>query len=169
MKGLHLSLYLLLPLASTSAIAAATDTPAAAERAAPSPEAAELERLSKAWMDAMLAHDQPRLETLMAPDYILHAPGRAYPDTPRARWLDNLFNHLEIRQWEQTDITAHVYGALGVVTFTYHWAGTMHGQAFDARGYCTDVWRSADPGWQVVSRTCMEFPDVAAVEDDEAT
>lgn len=53
-------------------------------------------------------------------------------DTPRARWLDNLFNHLEIRQWEQGDITAHVYGAIGVVTSTYHWAGTMHEQAFDA-------------------------------------
>ena len=87
---------------------------------------------------------------------------------PRARWLDNLFNHLEIRQWEQGDITAHVYGAIGVVTSTYHGAGTMHEHALDAPGYCTDVWRSEDAGWQVVSRTCMEFPDAAAPDDAAA-
>ena len=96
-------------------------------------------------------------------------PGRSYPDTPRARWLDNLFNHLDIRQWEQSGITAQVYDTTGVVTSTYHWAGTMHDHPFDARGYCTDVWRSADAGWQVVSRTCMEFPDAAAEDSDEAT
>lgn len=167
MKGLHLSLCLLLPLVSGNAFAATPDSPAVPEAAAPSPAATELERLSKSWMDAMLAHDKPQLETLMAPDFILHAPGRAYPDTPRARWLDNLFNHLEIRQWEQTDITAHVYGTIGVVTSTYRWAGTMFEHTFDVGGYCTDVWRSVDAGWQVASRTCMEFPD-ATVESPES-
>lgn len=165
---MHLLLYLLLPLASGSAVAATTDTPAVAEESAPSGAAAELEGLSKVWMDAMLAHNRARLETLMAPDFILYTPGSPYPETRRARWLDNLFNHLDIHQWEQSDITAHVYGAIGVVTSTYRWAGTMRERRFDVRGYCTDVWRSADPGWQVVSRTCMEFPDATAADNNEA-
>jgi hypothetical protein len=60
---------------------------------------AELERLSREWMDAMLAHDKPKLEELMGAEYSL----RAWDDARvigRAVWLDTLFNHLKIIRWE---------------------------------------------------------------------
>jgi ketosteroid isomerase-like protein len=125
---------------------------------APLEQRTELERLSKVWMDAMIARDKPKLEELMAPEYVLYTPDPKRPETPRAIWLDNLFNQLSIKSWEQTDISAHIYGAIGVVTSRYGWVGTFHGKAFDAKGYCTDVWRSDAKHWQVVSRTCMTFP-----------
>ena len=85
-------------------------------RARAAHQPAELEQLSTQWMDAMLHHDRARLEQLMAPEYVLHTPDPKHPETPRAEWLDNLFNFLKIDQWDQKDVSAHLYGELGVVT-----------------------------------------------------
>lgn len=152
MKTFTAALLLVLALASGIVQAEGKTSPASLE------QRIELERLSKVWMDAMLAHDKPKLEELMAPEYVLYAPDPEHPETPRAIWLDNLFNQLSIKSWEQTDISAHIYGSIGVVTSRYGWVGTFHGKAFDSKGHCTDVWRSDAKRWQVVSRTCMAFP-----------
>ena len=152
MKALTAGLLLVLTLASGIAQAQNKVGTAASERRA------ELERLSKAWMNAMLAHNKPKLEELMAPEYVLYTPDPKRPETPRAIWLDNLFNQLSIKSWDQTEIAARVYGTVGVVTSRYGWVGTFRGKPFDAKGYCTDVWRSDANRWQVVSRTCMTFP-----------
>ena len=130
---------------------------AAAAPLAASAAGAELERLSKTWMDAMLHRDKVGLESLMAPEFVLHGDATR-PDTVRSAWLDNTFHHLDISKWEQTDISAHVYGDVGVVTSSYAWAGNFQGHAFDSRGTCTDVWRATAARWQVVSRTCIPFP-----------
>src|SRR3546814_1278610 len=65
---------------------------------------AKLEKLSTQWMDSMLRKDKVRLEELMAPEFVLHTAHPTYPETPREMWLDNLFNHLVIDPWQQTDI-----------------------------------------------------------------
>src|SRR3546814_16322117 len=72
-------------------------------------------------MDSMLRHDKARLEALMAPGFVLHTAHPDYPETSRERWLDNLFNHRRIDEWEQTNISAHTYGDVGVVTSAYRW------------------------------------------------
>lgn len=94
----------------------------------------------------------------MAPEYVLHTPDQKRPDTPRALWLENVFTNLKIDRWVQADVAGHVYGGVGVITSTYEWNGTFHGQPFDSKGYCTDVWRLREKQWQVVARTCMAFP-----------
>lgn len=116
-------------------------------------------------MAAMVAHDRPRLEELMAPEYVLHVPDPRTPETPRAKWLENLFTVLKIDHWEQSDISAHVYGEVGVVTSTYAWTGTFHDKAFDSKGHCTDVWLRHDARWQVASRTCLAFPGSVTLGD----
>lgn len=136
----------------------AASSPETDENPPPAAHSKELEALSLQWMDAMVGRDKARLEELMAPGYVLHTVNPQY-QTPRAIWLDNLYNHLRIDHWKQTDISAQAYGEVGVVTSTYAWSGVMHGHAFDATGRCTDVWRFRDTSWQVVSRTCMDFPD----------
>ncbi len=60
-----------------------------------STSAAELIRLSKLWMEAMLHHDSTLLIELMAPEYRLQRwDGKvlAYRDL----WLNNLFYHIKI-------------------------------------------------------------------------
>src|SRR3546814_279868 len=106
---------------------------------------------------SMLRPDKARPEALMAPGFVLHTGHPDYPETSRGRWLDNLFNHLRIDEWEQTNISAHTYGDVGVVTSAYRWSGSMYEQPFDAKGHCTDVWQLRDQQWQVVSRSCMEY------------
>jgi hypothetical protein len=124
----------------------------------PSGQPPELEQLSKEWMDAMLRHDKPKLEELLASEYVLRNWDGSAPETPRAAWLDNLFKHLKIDRWEQSAISARVYGDVGVVTSLYSWAGTFHGKPFDSKGFLTDVWLRRNQRWQVVSRTSGPIP-----------
>lgn len=140
------------PTATTNTIA---NTPANGTPAAKT-EPAELERLSVQWMDAMVKKDKPALEALMAPEFVLRTAHEQNPETPRAEWLDNLMNNLEIENWEQKDIAAQIFDDVSVVTSNYAWKGIIFGHKFDVKGTCTDVWRLGN-AWQVVSRTCIEF------------
>jgi hypothetical protein len=118
-------------------------------------------------MDAMLRHDKAKLEELIGPDYVLRGWDGTAPDTPRAAWLDNLFNHLKIDRWEQTAISARVYGDVGVVTSMYSWAGTFRDKPFDSKGFLTDVWLRRNKRWQVVSRTSGHMPGSKTLYGDK--
>jgi len=126
-------------------------------------QAAELVLLSKTWMDAMMKHDSLTLQTVMAAEYKLKKEdGSVMAD--RAMWLNNLYNNLKISKFEQSAIGAQVYGNIGIVTSTYNWAGTMHNNQFESRGYITDVWLKRNNHWQVVSRTSAPFPGSNTLE-----
>lgn len=118
---------------------------------------AELVSLTNAWTDAILAKDQARLDALMAPDFALHA-WEGGPDVPRARWLENLLQHLNIPELKHSAIVAHVYGDIATVTSKYYWRGTFNDKPFENHGYVIDVWRRSDGRWQVVSRTSVGLP-----------
>jgi hypothetical protein len=126
-------------------------------------QAAELLRLSKTWMDAMMQHDSSKLETMMAAEYNLKkGDGTVVAD--RAMWMNNLFHNLKISRFEQSAFHAEVYGDVGIVTSMYTWAGTMHNNPFDSKGYITDVWLKRNNRWQVVSRTSAPFPGSNTLE-----
>ena len=126
-------------------------------------QAAELVHLSKTWMDAMMKHDSMKLETIMAAEYNLKkGDGTVVAD--RAMWLNNLYNHLKISKFEQSGISAQVYGNIGIVTSMYTWAGTMRNNQFASKGYVTDVWLKRNNRWQVVSRTSATFPESNTLE-----
>jgi hypothetical protein len=126
-------------------------------------QAVELVGLSKKWMDAMMKHDSTQLETIMAAEYNLKK-GDGSVAAERAMWLYNLYNHLKISRFEQSSISAQVYGNIGIVTSMYSWAGTMHNNQFESKGYMTDVWLKRNNHWQVVSRTSATFPGSNTLE-----
>ncbi|MEO7264099.1 MAG: nuclear transport factor 2 family protein [Ferruginibacter sp.] len=126
-------------------------------------QAAELVKLSKTWMDAMMQHDSSKLEIMMAAEYNLKK-GDGTVVMERAGWLNNLFHNLKIDKFEQSGISALVFGNVGIVTSLYTWAGSMHNNQFDSKGYITDVWLKRDNRWQVVSRTSAPFPGSNTLE-----
>src|SRR3546814_10645453 len=78
----------------------------------------------------MLRKDKVRLEELMAPEFVLHTAHPTYPETPREMWLDNLFNHLVIDKWQQTDIFSGVAGpgeGLAAADPGLRWGGCSSG------------------------------------------
>jgi ketosteroid isomerase-like protein len=121
-------------------------------------QTAELERISRDWMDAMVKHDRAKLESLMAPEYALKNWDNSKQSVGRTAWLDALFNHIKIEKFEQKAISANVYGDVGVVTSKYIWIGSVDGRPFDSKGYITDVLRRDPEGWKVVSRTSGGIP-----------
>lgn len=126
-------------------------------------QAAELVKLSKTWMDAMMRHDSATLENIMAAEYKLKK-GDGTVMMERADWLNNLYNNLKISRFDQSAMNAQVYGNVGIVTSMYSWAGTMHNNPFDSKGYITDVWLKRNNRWQIVSRTGVPFPGSNTLE-----
>ena len=126
---------------------------------------AELKRLSYLWMDAMLKHDSVTLNKLMAADYALYSwDGNTSRMTPRATWLYNLFNNLQITRWEQTAVSIQVYGDVAVITSLYNWAGKFFKNDFDSQGYIADIWVRRNNQWQVVSRTAGTLPGSKTID-----
>lgn len=120
---------------------------------------AELNQLSKTWTDAIMRHDSLALVNLMAEEYTLRNwNGSSMHITKRAAWLDNLFHRLRITRFEQTAISAQVYGNVATVTSFYDWAGVFGTSPFDSKGYLTDIWIHRNNKWQVISRTAGIFP-----------
>ena len=126
-------------------------------------QATELVKLSKTWLDAMMQHDSSKLVSMMAAEYKLKK-GDGTVVAERAMWLTNLFHNLKISRFEQSAMNAQVYGNVGIVTSMYSWAGTMHNNPFDSKGYITDVWLKRNNSWQVVSRTSAPFPGSNTLE-----
>ena len=126
---------------------------------------AELIRLSKQWMDAMLNHDSVSLLKLMSPDYYLQGWDTANNrKTYRFDWLDNLFNRIRIIKFEQSSLKAQVFGDVGIVTSFYAWAGNFATKDFSNNGFIMDVWMRKNNKWQVTSRTAGIFPGGTVME-----
>jgi hypothetical protein len=124
---------------------------------ADSSETATLTRLSKKWMDAMLHHDSATLVELMAPEYKLQKwDGTSI--IPRSVWMNNLFHHIKIDHFEQSNIVSQVYGDVAVVTSVYSWSGAFYDHAFNDQGYLVDTWVRRNNKWQVITRSGGVFP-----------
>ena len=126
----------------------------------PTPGSAETElvSLTNAWTAAILAKDSAKLDALMGPDFTLYFWGDSTRSTSRQIWLENLFQHYKIAEYEHSGIVARVYGDIGVVTSQAYWRGTFREKPFEYHGYVVDVWRHGNGHWQVVSRTSVQLP-----------
>jgi hypothetical protein len=135
-------------------------SPTAAQTAASGSLEAELVSLTNEWTSATLAKERSRLDTLMAPDFTLHGWDGSW-HVERARWLENLFQSIDIAEYHHSDIVPHIYGDVAAITSKYYWRGTRGGdekKPFEEHGYVVDVWRRANGRWQVVSRITIVIP-----------
>ena len=131
-------------------------TPATAQPAvayAPTPDEAELIRVSQEWMHiALVAKDEARLRRIMAPEFTLQIwdASRAAQDIDA--WMHALLHRLADIEFEYTSLSARVFGGMGIVYSAFWWKGTMDGQAFSDSGFMADVWSRQSGSWQVVAR-----------------
>jgi ketosteroid isomerase-like protein len=88
----------------------------------------------------------------MAPEYALYGWSGEL-SAPRSQWLDNLFNHVKIRENTLRELTPRVYGDFAIVTSVGTWAGTWDGEPFNQKTIVVDTWRRTNGRWQVVTRT----------------
>jgi ketosteroid isomerase-like protein len=138
---------------------AATIGPRTSNSRNESTQVAELVALTNDWTKAITRKDHAKLEELMAPDYSLYAWDGALR-APRAVWMDNLYNHLEIENYEHKGIAPRVYGDVANVTSIADWRGVRNGKPFNETVIVVDTWRRTGDRWQVVSRTTRVEPPV---------
>lgn len=140
----------------TSKNSNAIKTPAASQPQVdyqPSPEASELIRLSREWMDAALFRkDEQRLRQIMAPDFTLQIWDASRAPQSLDVWLDTLNHRLDRIQFEYSGLNARVFGDVAVVYSRFWWTGTMDGIPFTDAGFMADVWVKRQGKWQVAAR-----------------
>lgn len=118
---------------------------------------AQLVALTNSWTAAINAKDHAKLESLMAPDFMLHAWDESW-STDRATWLRNTYERIQIAEYRHSSIVARIFGEIGNVTSKWYWRGTEDGKPFEEHGFVLDVWRHSANHWQVVSRITLVLP-----------
>lgn len=115
----------------------------------------ELVSLTNTWIEAINTRNRAKLEELMAPDFVLQGWDGSWR-AERATWLENLFTHIDIAEYQHSSIVAHVYGDVAAITSRWYWRGNRgtvsEKKPFEEHGYVVDMWRRNTGRWQVVSR-----------------
>ena len=131
-------------------------TPAAAQPSStyrPTPDEAELIRLSQEWMHvALVEKDEQRLRRLMAPEFTLQIWDASRAAQDLDTWMHTLLQRLAAVELKYTSLSARVFGDIGIVYSAFWWKGTMDGQPFVDAGFMADVWSRRSGSWQVVAR-----------------
>ena len=109
----------------------------------------EILRLANEWMDAVRQKDLETLESLVAPEYMLQAPGIGR--MPREQWLAAVSVY-DIQSFEFDDVQVHLYGDTAVMRSRYAQKATYQGRDRSGEFLVTDVWVGREGRWQVVSR-----------------
>ena len=143
-------------------LAAQQATPPSAAQTSPTAGSLETElvSLTNQWTDAIRAKERSKLDTLMAPDFALYGWDGSW-HVERARWLENLFQSIDIAEYRHSAIVPHVYGDVAAITSKWYWRGTRgrdQKKSFEEHGYVVDIWRRAEGRWQVVSRITILIP-----------
>ena len=109
----------------------------------------EFLRLANEWMGAVRRKDVERLETLVAREYMLQAPGigRMPPD----QWMAAVSVY-DIQSFEFDAVQVHIYGDTAVMRSRYTQKATYQGRDRSGQFLVTDVWIRRDGRWQVVTR-----------------
>jgi hypothetical protein len=131
-------------------------TPAAVQPPAtyrPTPDEAELIRLSQEWMEiALIEKDEQRLRRLMAAEFTLQIWDASRAAQGLDSWMHVLLHRLADIELKYTSLSAQVFGSIGVVYSTFWWTGTMDGQPFADSGFMADIWSRESGSWRVVAR-----------------
>lgn len=109
----------------------------------------EIPRLAIEWMDAVRQKDVETLESLVAPEYMLQAPGIGR--MTREQWLAAISVY-DIESFEFADVQILAYGDMAVMRSRYTQKATYRGQDRSDELLITDVWIRRDGLWQVVTR-----------------
>ena len=109
----------------------------------------EILRLANEWMEAVRQKDIETLESMLAREYMLQAPGIGR--MPRDQWLGAIGVY-DIRSFEFDDVQVHIYGGTAVMRSRYTQEATYQGGDRSAEFLVTDVWNRRDGRWQVVTR-----------------
>lgn len=131
-------------------------TPAAIQPQAayePTVEESELIHFSREWMRlALIEKDEPRLRTIMAPNFTLQIWDASRSAQDLDMWMHTLLHRLSDIQFEYTSLSASVFGDIGLVYSTFWWRGMMDEQPFTDAGFMADVWSRSSGSWRVGSR-----------------
>jgi len=109
----------------------------------------EILRLANEWMDAVRHKNVETLESLVAREYMLQAPGIGR--MPRDQWLAAISVY-DIQSFEFSDVQVHIYGDTAVMRSRYTQKATYQGGDRSGEFLVTDVWVRRDGRWQVVTR-----------------
>jgi hypothetical protein len=113
--------------------------------------------LTVEWTNAIVAKNRSKLDTLMAPNFALHAWDNSW-SVDRPSWMKNLMERYRVDEYNHSAIVARIYGDTADVTSKWYWRGIRDNKPFEEHGYVLDVWRQNSGAWQVLDRISVIQP-----------
>ncbi len=115
-------------------------------------DAAEIERLQRAWMDGWLAGDSEACEALMAPEFRLRSVATDSV-VRRSEWLAQVASgRIAGTAFDYEEMDVQVFGDTAVTMSRTRQEATIDGHDWSATLHATDVWIRRDGEWKVVAR-----------------
>jgi ketosteroid isomerase-like protein len=113
-------------------------------------DARTLTALQNEWMDAWRRDDRPRLEEILAPEFMLTS-ARSDQLVDRTRWL-GMLDQVRNESFRYEGIRIEVFGDAAVVWSRLSQVATVAGEPWNTTFMLTDVWIRRESRWQVVAR-----------------
>ena len=121
--------------------------------AAWSADSAAIVRASLAWMAALQYRDSAALDTLMAEEYALGAPGEARTPVSKARWIANAMTSVETDTAGYPVLQVRRLGPdVALARAHLYWRSRVRGRPVPRHYAITDVWVRRGGQWRVAAR-----------------
>jgi ketosteroid isomerase-like protein len=113
---------------------------------------AELERLQKAWMQAVADRDMERLEEIVAPGFRFTAIHLNPDPMTREQWMDAAREGYTIVSFAYESMDIDLFGDTAVVHSRYSQVASYLHTSLSNAFRLTDIWSRIDGRWRVVAR-----------------
>lgn len=115
----------------------------------------------QAWVEALLAGDIAKLETLLSPCFLLVGV-RSTGTEPIGRdvWFATL-GAMRFHAMALKGVEVSLFGDCALASVYGEWTVDFHGRRIDERFLLTDVWMREAVGWRAVRRHSSPYPKTA--------
>ena len=111
----------------------------------------EIMELQRAWMKAVMAHDAPALDQILADDFTLTSIHSSGELVSKAEYMAS-FGKVKNSLFSFRDVVIRIYGEMAVVNSRFHQQYSGDSKESAGEFLMTDVWVKRAGRWQAVSR-----------------
>jgi ketosteroid isomerase-like protein len=113
---------------------------------------AQFRALGEAWTRAVVAHDAPALDRLLADDFTFTSSTSAGALMSKSQYVAFVLNILEVVSFHFDDVRVRRYGDVALMTSRYTQSGRVLGETWEAEFLLSDVWVESGGVWRAVAR-----------------
>jgi len=109
-------------------------------------------KLERSWIQAVQDKDEPSLDAILAPEFMLRTAWNSDNPVPRTAWMKHTLTNSEVRSYTQRPMAIRAFMAVAIVSFVESYRETIDGKSHTCDYFIVDVWEVNHQKWQVAAR-----------------